>query len=273
MRTVGIGSTSADAGNPATVYVYPYGSTHGEAFIASLSGVVARTSPEVFMGVQGSSPSHDPEFWLDRYIADHPGTQKIYNNSLPFYIDRYKSQLSGYVLYNDASINEATSVAGALGAAMVHESLLPSISSSLSGAGLSQVEDVRGRDSTWVYNNYGSMLNKNMIFRQMPSFNQQLRSYAVLNKGFVFNNTGATRDTFLAAQNDNTRVFGWGFGGSETEFFGSASQHNLMGSAGRSFAWLGGFSTVGRNDPSAAGTHPGQHADRPQQALRSLRDE
>ena len=68
-----------------------------------------------------------------------------------------------------------------------------------------------------------------MIFRQMPSFNQQLRSLAVLNAGFVFNNTGATRDSFLSGQNDNTRVFGWGYGGSETEFFGSASQHNLMG--------------------------------------------
>ena len=115
------------------------------------------------------------------------------------------------------------------GAVMVHESLLPSITGALSTAGLAQVEDVRGRDSTWVFNNYGSMLNKNMIFRQMPSFNQQLRSLAVLNTGFVFNNTGATRDTFLAAQNDNSRVFGWGFNGSETEFFGSASQHNLMG--------------------------------------------
>ncbi len=72
---------------------------------------------------------------------------------------------------------------------MVHETLLPSITGALSTAGLAQVEDVRGRDSTWVFNNYGSMLNKNMIFRQMPSFNQQLRSLAVLNAGFVFNNT------------------------------------------------------------------------------------
>src|SRR5689334_8268956 len=81
------------AANPSTVYVYPYGSTYGESFMASLSGVVARTTPEVFMGIQGSSPSGDPEFWLDQFIADHPATQKIYQSSLPFYIDRYKGLL------------------------------------------------------------------------------------------------------------------------------------------------------------------------------------
>jgi hypothetical protein len=221
--------STSPAANPATVYVYPFGSTHGESFIASLSGVVARTSPEVFMAVQGSNGTHDPEFWLNQFVEDNPATTVVWQGSLPFYIDRYKDKLSGYVLYNSASINEATSVAGALGAVMVHESLLPSITGALSAAGLAQLEDVRGRDSTWVYNTYGSMLNKNMIFRQSSSFNQQLRSLAVLNSGFVFDDTGATRNAFLAGQNDHTRVFGWGFNGSESEFFGSASQHNLMG--------------------------------------------
>lgn len=256
----------AHAQNPTTVYVYPYGSKHGETFIASLSGIVARTSPEVFMGVQGSDPSYDPEFWLDQFIADNPGTQKVFQSSLPFYIDRYKSHLSGYVLFDSATINQATSVAGALGAVMVHESLLPSISNALNSAGLSQLEDVRGRDSTWVFNSYGSMLNKDMIFRQMPSFNQQLRSFAVLNKGFVFDSTGATRDTFLAAQNDNTRVFGWGYGGSEMEFFGSASQHNLMGvpadhlqGSAASARWQVDIPQQSAHTPTNTPTDPNKH--------------
>ncbi|MGD9632487.1 MAG: hypothetical protein AB7G28_08960 [Pirellulales bacterium] len=217
--------------NPSTIYVYPYGSQHGESLMASLSGVVARTSPEVFMAIQGSNPNHDPEFWLNKFVADNPGTSVVWQNSLPFYIEKYKSKLSGYVVYNNTTINEATSVAGALGAIMVHESLLPSINSSLVAAGLSQVEDVRGRDSTWVFNNYGSQFNKDMIFRQNNnlSFNVHLRSYAIMNKGFMFDNTGATRNTFLNAQNPNGRVFGWGYGGDEFEFFDSASDRNLMG--------------------------------------------
>jgi hypothetical protein len=217
------------ASNPSTIYVYPFGSTHGESFIASLSGVVARTSAEVFMAVQGSNGTHDPEFWLNEFVADNPGTNVVWQSSLPFYIDRYKDKLSGYVLYNNSSINEATSVAGARGAVMVHETLLPSINGALSAAGLAQVEDVRGRNSLWVHNNYGAMFNKDMIFRQMPTFNQQLRSLAVLNAGFMFYETGATRDMYLAGQNDHSRVFGWGYGNSESEFFGSASSHNLMG--------------------------------------------
>lgn len=219
------------AANPQTIYVYPYGSQHGESLMASLSGIVARTSPEVFMAIQGSNPNHDPEFWLNLFVADNPGTNVVWQNSLPFYIEKYKDKLSGYVVYNSSTINEATSVAGALGAIMVHETLLPSINSSLTAAGLSQVEDVRGRDSTWVFNTYGSQFNKDMIFRQNNnlSFNVHLRSFAIMNKGFMFDNTGATRNTFLNAQNPHSRVFGWGFGGDEFEFFDSASDRNLMG--------------------------------------------
>src|SRR5688572_9106965 len=82
------------ASNPSTIYVYPFGSTHGEAFIASLSGVVARTSPEVFMAVQGSDGTHDPEFWLNKFVADNPATNVVWQSSLPFYIDRYKDKLN-----------------------------------------------------------------------------------------------------------------------------------------------------------------------------------
>ena len=105
---------AASAANPSTIYVYPFGSTNGESFIASLSGIVARTSPEVFMADQGSNGTHDPEFWLNQFIADNPGTNVVWQGSLPFYIDRYKDRLNGYVLYNSATINEATSVSGAL---------------------------------------------------------------------------------------------------------------------------------------------------------------
>ena len=73
------------------------------------------------------------------------------------------------------------------------------------------------------------MFNKNLIFRQQPQFSYQLRSYAVLNAGFMFNATGPARDAYLAAQNDHSLVFGWGYNNDEGEFFGSASRNNLMG--------------------------------------------
>jgi hypothetical protein len=223
---------SALAATPSTIYMYDLnqGSAERNALMASLSGIVARTTADVAMGFQFSNSNSDPEFWVDRYLDDHPGVGKVWQGSVPWFIDRYKSQLSGYVVYDAATINEATSVAGALGAVMVDSSLLAgSVGSALSQAGLAQVADVRGHNSAWVYSNYGAQLNKDLIFRQQPQFSYQLRSYAVANAGFVFNATGAERDGYLAGQNDHSLVYGWGYGNDEGEFFGSASQNNLMG--------------------------------------------
>ncbi|MEQ8848269.1 MAG: GxGYxYP family putative glycoside hydrolase [Botrimarina sp.] len=179
------------------------------------------------MAYRTSAPNSDPEFWLDRHVENNPGTGVVWQSNPLWFIDRYKSQLNGYVLYDSATINQATSVAGATGALMVHESQLSSpIGPALTQAGLSQTADVRGRSADWVYDNYS--FNRDLIYRQQPNKAYQLRSHAVLNGGFVFDETGATRDRFLAGQNDHSLVLGWGYENSEGEFFSSASQNNLM---------------------------------------------
>jgi hypothetical protein len=225
------GCARAQAQNPSTIYIWDpnQGSFNQNSLMASLAGIVARTAPEVAFGRQNSNSVSDPEFWVDQFIASNPGTTKQFQTSVPWYIDRYKEKLNGYVVY-DGEINEATSAAGALGGLMVHQSLLSGpIGTALANAGLTQVEDVRGRDSQWVWNKYSSQFNKDLIFRQQPSFSHQLRDLAVLNAGFIFNETGAARDAYLAAQNDHSLVLGWGYNNNESEFFGSASQQNLMG--------------------------------------------
>jgi len=237
------------------------------ALMASLSGVVARTTADVALGFQSSVFDSDPEFWVDQYVANNPGTNKVWQGSVEWFIDQYKTNLSGYVVYDSSTINEATSVAGALGAVMVDQSLLSgSIGTALSNFGLSQVEDVRGHDSSWVYSNYSSMLNKDRIFRQDPSFDYQLRSLAVKEGGFIFNDTGAARDTYLAGQNDHSLVYGWGFNGSETEFFGSASQNNLMAvpadhlqSAGPHSSWDANVPLQTAHTPINTPTQAGKH--------------
>ncbi len=218
--------------NPSTIYAFDLGCASNaiNTLMASLAGIVARTSPEVMLGYRTAAPPNDPEFWLTQYVANNPGASVVWQTNPTWYIDRYKSHLSGYVVYDANSINQATSVAGARGALMVDQMLLAGpVGTALSAAGLSQVEDVRGLSSDWVYDTYAGQFNRDMIFRQQPSFGPQLRSLAVLNSGFVFNETDATRDRYMAAQNDHSLVLGWGYNNNETEFFSSASANNLMG--------------------------------------------
>jgi len=218
----------ADAANPPTIYAYDMdvSSLSSRTLMASLAGVVARTSPEVHMAYRNLAPESDPEFWLDRHVENNPGTAVVWQSNPLWFIDRYAPQVSGYVVYDEQTINQATSVAGALGAIMVSESQLTGpIGPALSQAGLTQVEDVRGRSSDWVYDNYS--FNRDVIYRQQANKPYQVRSHAVLNNGFVFDETGATRDRFLAGQDDHSVVIGWGFENSETEFFQSAAENNL----------------------------------------------
>ena len=111
-----------------------------------------------------------------------------------------------------------------------------------------------------------AQFNKDLIFRQQPQFTYQLRSYAVASAGFVFNATGAERDGYLAGQNDHSLVYGWGYDNDEGEFFGSASQHNLMGvpadhyqSSAALSKWEAPIpaqaSHVAPSTPTEAGTH------------------
>jgi len=50
----------------------------------------------------------------------------------------------------------------------------------------------------------------------------------VASGGFMFDETGAERDAYLAGQNDHSLVLGWGYQNDEYEFFSSASRNNLM---------------------------------------------
>ncbi|TWT66979.1 hypothetical protein Pla123a_44080 [Posidoniimonas polymericola] len=217
------------AANPATIHAFAMdgASDHTLSLMAGLSGVVARTSPEVHLGFRDSDPAADPDFWLNRHVENNPGTRVVWQDDAGWFLEHYKPLLSGYVLYDDGSLNQATSVAGAVGAVMVHESLVGgTVGAALAESGLEQIEDVRGRSSDWVFDRYD--FNRELIYRQQPSKLHQLRAHAVLNGGFVFDATGATRDRYLAAQRPQSLVLGWGYENDEQEFFSSASRHNLM---------------------------------------------
>ena len=218
------------AENPATIYTYDLdGSSFADrVLMASVSGIVARESPEVHLAYRSSSSFTDPEFWLEQHVASNPNTNVVWQNDPKWFIDQYKTQFNGYVLYDRDSINQATSVAGALGALMVDANQLSgSIGTALKNAEIRQVADARGKTSDWAYDTYRDSYNRDFIYRQQPRFAHHLRSHAIKNAGFMFDETAATRDRYLAGQNDHSAVVGWGYRNSESEFFQSASDHNL----------------------------------------------
>ncbi len=184
------------------------------------------------MAFQNSSAASNPKIWLDRYVATQPSTQVHWSGDISFFVDKYKSNLSGYVLYDSArtKVNEATSLAGVLDAIAI----TPDLVSVATAAGLTQLEDVTsaGKDTAWLLNNYGSQFNKDKVFSLDNgttggiAHGHELRDYAVQQRGLMYwAPPAATKDAILAGQNDHSQVYGWDT--SEFEFFESASQNNL----------------------------------------------
>ncbi len=96
---------------PPLVYVYNMSSNASERILmASLQGVVARTTPEVHLG---------ESIWLTQMQQLFPGTMVARSSNPGFFLARYRPLLAGYILSDDVSRNVATSVAGALGGVIV----------------------------------------------------------------------------------------------------------------------------------------------------------
>src|SRR5438309_5628097 len=101
---------------PQTVYVWTMGNASQNVMMASLAGIVNRntnTSGELLLSPNnGTLPN--PRFWLDRLKAAYPQVLSQFQSDPNFFINRYRTLLNGYVLYdrstNADSVNIATSI-------------------------------------------------------------------------------------------------------------------------------------------------------------------
>jgi hypothetical protein len=209
---------------PSDIHVYEMAGASKAVRIAmaTLMGNVNRDVPEMYMAYQQGSAPSNPRIWLDRYVATQPATQVHWNASPGQFLERYRDRLAGYVLYDDAGlhVNEATSVAGVLQAVAI----TPALESLAIAAGLTKVEDVRGRDTASIYAQYGAQFNRESVFSLDLFHGHELRDLAVQQQALMYWNPPA-KAAYLQTQNDHTQVYGWDV--TEQEFFGSASAHNL----------------------------------------------
>ncbi len=226
---------------PGTVTIWPMGTASQNVMMSTLAGIVNRnTNGELLLSPNvGTQPN--PRFWLDQLKAKYPQVQSTVQTSPNTIINKYRSMLNGYVLYDRASnpdsVNIATSIAGVTNSIAVDSST--QLTATL--AGLPQVADARTMTYAQAYSQYGSQFNKDMLFHQNTAMNEQLRDYAVMNRGFMLYNDPASIGTYAANQNKAGRVYGWA--ASEEDFFTQSSQNNQQAVAS-DYSWS--ISTMSR---------------------------
>jgi hypothetical protein len=219
---------------PQTVYVYTMGTADQNVMMASLEGIVNRTTDGEMMLSPNNNILPNPVFWLNELKAQYPQVQEVFESSPTFFINRYRSLLNGYVLYdrsvNTNSINIATSIAGITNALVVD----PATLSYATAAGLPEIADARNMTYSQVYAQYGSRFNRNMLFYQDPSFNEPLRDYSIMEHGFMFYADPTALTPYAAEQNHQGQILGWG--PSEYDLFRQGSQNNQQVS-GANYLW------------------------------------
>ena len=209
---------------PQTVYVWPMGNASQNVMMASLAGIVNRdTNGEMLLSPNnGSLPN--PRFWLDQLKLAYPQVTSQFLSSPNFFINRYKSMLAGYVLYDRAvnadSVNIATSIAGVTNALVVDPSTLIYATQ----VGLTLIADARNMTYGQVFTEYSSRFNKDMLFHLDTTKNEPLRDYSIMNHGFMFYSDPTDLNPYASIQNHQGRIYGWG--PSEYDLFNRASQNN-----------------------------------------------
>lgn len=222
---------------PQTVYIWYEGaSSPSNITMASLAGIVNRnTKGELLLSPIGNSLPN-PVFWLDQLITSHPEVRMSYESDPAVLIARYKSMLSGYVLYdravNEHSLNMATSIAGVADAIIVD----PAMIAYALAAGLPRIADTRTMTYSQVYAQYSTQFNRSMLFHHGTTFDETLIDYAIMNRGFVFYTDPITLSLYAGNQDHQGRIYGWG--SSEFDLFSQASQNNQQVVAG-DWTWSG----------------------------------
>lgn len=228
-----------DAGRTAPLDFYVFdlraGGDSNNEMIATLAGLVNRNSPELVLGGSKWDEVNAPEYWLTDLAQYVPIRIAYYSGDPAWFINRYKSLISGYVRYDAASINRATSLAGVLNGIIVNDSTL----SLATAAGLTQIADARGMTDAGIYNAYAAQWNKNYYINLATSYSYRHKDFSVANKVFIAYEP-SNINTILNNLNNHSRVFG--YGPDERSFFQKVSDYNQTAVVGENIIGMSAFS-------------------------------
>ena len=207
--------------NNQCLYDIPREGLSGTERMAAISaqGVLAQHRPAIWLGGGQAMPLHRA-----RLVSDF-GVNFVEESSLWSLLERFTDALSGYVLYepNTSSQSVAFSLSGVLGTVAIS----PDLEAQAQAAGLALVEDVRGLDEAWCWENYAGQFSDHMLAEQLESVGhaEWLMDWPISQRAFIyFDETCGDLRTELAQQLDQPLIYGWGAECGEYEFAKGASE-------------------------------------------------
>ncbi|MDA3853664.1 MAG: GxGYxYP family putative glycoside hydrolase, partial [Bacteroidales bacterium] len=172
--------------------------------LQSLQGVLAQTKPAILR-----------DTYSHKELVESHGIplDTRYYNDFPGLLNHFSNQLDGYILCESktASTNVAMSLSGIMNAIMIPDDIEPIAQA----AGLNLLLDVRGKDETWLYANYGDQFSKKIASYQNVSDHRglYLGDYSSFAQAIQFWSTspnGSLATHIFDRLEDYGAVLGWG---------------------------------------------------------------
>lgn len=183
------------------------------------------------------------QFWLDKLAEEYDiELERItYQAMVEAYLAKFGND-AGYILYDDQvdhaiGLDQTRSLTAAvnMGAIRGWLPIVKDLENEAIALGLTKKLDVSDKDEKWVFENYKSEFNNQILIQQRPFETASLpmvplRDYAVANKFFTFFEAGISASDIRFRTNvhewakPNMPILGWG-PGDEAGHIGFASQY------------------------------------------------
>ena len=190
---------------PTLLYVTSETYTYSqEIALQSLQGIIAKTKPEILRDINNN---------IVLVTKQGIPIDRTYYTNFPGLLKHFAGRLAGYILCDSRqnSTNVAMSLSGILNAVAIPAD----IEQTAISAGLTMLLDVRGKDETWLFANYGSQFSKQIATYQNVSDNRGLYmgDYSAFAGAIQFwsdDPAGALATGVFSHMGANGAIMGWG---------------------------------------------------------------
>jgi len=188
--------------------------------LQSLQGIIAKTKPEILRDMYG-----------DKALVVKQGIKvdNTYYTNFPGLLTHFAGRLTGYILCDakQNSTNVAFSLSGILNAVAIPAD----IEQTAINAGLTLLQDVRGKDETWLFTNYGTQFSKQIASYQNVSDDRglYLGDYSAFTGAIQFWSStpvSTLANNVFNRMSPNAAIMGWGPG--EDNTVAALSKKSLM---------------------------------------------